>query len=1236
MTKVRTYRIDVEESAQQWDAIVIGVDWWMTAQHLWSAASLNAGTNCWDVPVLDENWELPASTTPSSVMKKNVYDPNNKQADVYDYCNFDNTPTIPEVYDPTITFTQWWITKWSISLNQQWTATIALDAWWVSAWTAIDIDNDSIISVKYDDNTIKVSDNKIYVNVDNVLSNTSELPVQNKVIDEALWTLNTDISNLNDKFECYTPTSCLANVATSWQYCDLSWTPTIPTDNCQLANSCWYITNSVNDLVNYYLKCETYQKCEVDNLIANFGWFEVVSTLPTTNIKTNVIYLLWPIWTWTDRYEEWIYYNNTRTKIWETSTDLSNYAKCCDIPTDNCQLWNSCWYTTCTGTLVASDLNPYTKTCDLCNVALSWQYCDLSWQPVIPTDNCQLANGCWYTTCTWTLVASDLQPYATTASLCSVATSWQYCDLSGLPTIPAALSAWDAIDVSSNKINVLYDNSTIKKDANNKLYTDFTWYVQSCNLCSVATSWQYCDLTWQPTIPTDNCQLANSCGYTTCTGTVVASDLNAYAKNCDLATVATSWQYCDLSWTPTIPATLSSWTWICIDTNNKVNAKNTYIINEDAFNVTYTKTKWVAPYNTSYCYTNVDICADCWIKWEEGATYIFNLNTKVATSACRNVRLRIWDGEYIPLMGTTAAAAWSSYFVKSAIRQFQYSTKYEACWALHVFTDSNTTYSGMTTAEIDAGTGTTARLITPANLKYAIDKCIPTDNCQLANWCWYITSSALSWYAQSCDLCTVATSWQYCDLSWQPDLSWYQTTSNMVTNLTWADDNHYPSAKAVADALTCAGAGDMMKSVYDPNNCAKDAFNYCNFYNTPVIPTDNCQLWNGCWYITSSSLPTDNCQLANGCWYITSADVNTKTFTLSSTSDTTNATAALSHINWWGNAIIILNNISYNLVSKSSSSLVFKSSPTATANTSDTTINVPTLTFTISNSAVSSITSSNTSIGKYLETDRNYWTVYVPTYNGSPATKKYVDDCLACKANSSSLCTVATSGKYCDLTGLPTIPTNNNQLTNGCGYTTCTWTLTNSSLVTINGCCLVWSWDICIQGWVTSVNWCTWAVCVNEFSPASAWSCWQYLQKTDNWYDWAPVSSAWDMAYCDFNWVTKSWASFNLDFSSEITPTTNFTVNVPTSIKQWQTYILRVNSWAVPYTMTLWQWINNPTNMDLSLTPNWMDQFAFLAISDSQLDLLFQDFENVYLTQVAYNALPSTKNTDWKSYFIIQ
>lgn len=68
-----------------------------------------------------------------------------------------------------------------------------------------------------------------------------------------------------------------------------------------------------------------YSKAQVEALISDFWWFKVVSTLPSTNIKTNIIYMKWPIGSGADRYEEWIYSDNTWTKIWETSVDLTNY-----------------------------------------------------------------------------------------------------------------------------------------------------------------------------------------------------------------------------------------------------------------------------------------------------------------------------------------------------------------------------------------------------------------------------------------------------------------------------------------------------------------------------------------------------------------------------------------------------------------------------------------------------------------------------------------------------------------------------------------------------------------------------------------------------------------------------------------------------------------------------------------------------------------------------------------------
>lgn len=87
-----------------------------------------------------------------------------------------------------------------------------------------------------------------------------------------------------------------------------------------------FITNTVDDLTNYYLKSETYTQTEVNNLVGQITAFEVVATLPVSDIKTNVIYLLGPTGSGADKYDEYIYSNNTWVKIGETSVDLSNYV----------------------------------------------------------------------------------------------------------------------------------------------------------------------------------------------------------------------------------------------------------------------------------------------------------------------------------------------------------------------------------------------------------------------------------------------------------------------------------------------------------------------------------------------------------------------------------------------------------------------------------------------------------------------------------------------------------------------------------------------------------------------------------------------------------------------------------------------------------------------------------------------------------------------------------------------
>lgn len=89
-----------------------------------------------------------------------------------------------------------------------------------------------------------------------------------------------------------------------------------------------YITNAVNNLINYYLKTEVYSKDEVNTLIGDISTIniEVVQELPTIG-QTNVIYLLPKEETSNDIYNEYIYINNNWELIGTTQIDLTGYAK---------------------------------------------------------------------------------------------------------------------------------------------------------------------------------------------------------------------------------------------------------------------------------------------------------------------------------------------------------------------------------------------------------------------------------------------------------------------------------------------------------------------------------------------------------------------------------------------------------------------------------------------------------------------------------------------------------------------------------------------------------------------------------------------------------------------------------------------------------------------------------------------------------------------------------------------
>ncbi len=101
----------------------------------------------------------------------------------------------------------------------------------------------------------------------------------------------------------------------------------LPTKTSDLTNDSEFITNAVNDLVNYYKKTETYTKTEVNSLIgaiSNFSW-KIVGTLPDVG-SSNILYLVGPTGTGADKYEEYVWSDDKFEKIGDTSIDVRGKA----------------------------------------------------------------------------------------------------------------------------------------------------------------------------------------------------------------------------------------------------------------------------------------------------------------------------------------------------------------------------------------------------------------------------------------------------------------------------------------------------------------------------------------------------------------------------------------------------------------------------------------------------------------------------------------------------------------------------------------------------------------------------------------------------------------------------------------------------------------------------------------------------------------------------------------------
>lgn len=138
-----------------------------------------------------------------------------------------------------------------------------------------------------------------------------------------------------------------------------------------------------------------------------------------------------------------------------------------------------------------------------------------------------------------------------------------------------------------------------------------------------------------------------------------------------------------------------------------------FVIHENDCTIATDATKGVAPYSTSYGYTNVTISPDAGVEWVEGAFYTFVINTKlIVASATRNVRVRIGeDDSWHPVMGYySSILGGSSYFVKAMTVVFQYKSVYQSVGALHLQYDANTTYAYLVNTVIGDATSSPIKI----------------------------------------------------------------------------------------------------------------------------------------------------------------------------------------------------------------------------------------------------------------------------------------------------------------------------------------------------------------------------------------------------------------------------------------------------------------------------------------------------------------------------------------------
>src|SRR6056300_443847 len=284
-----------------------------------------------------------------------------------------------------------------------------------------------------------------------------------------------------------------------------------------------------------------------------------------------------------------------------------------------------------------------------------------------------------------------------------------------------------------------------------------------------------------------------------------------------------------------------------------------------------------------------------------------------------------------------------------------------------------------------------------------------------------------------------------------PDLSSYLTSVTesdvtahqaalSITESQISDLQSYKTAVSESDVTQHQSALSITESQI--SDLAHFSGSYTDLTNKPTIPTNNTELTNGAGYITASSTDTltnksgNISQFTNDSGYKTSVSQSDVTQHQSALSITESQISDLSHFS--GSYTDLTNKPTIptnNNELTNGAGYITASSLTGLA--SESYVNTQ-----ISNSVDSAPETLNTlnELAAALGDDANFAT----TTSTALGNRLRVDTAAqgltsTQKSNAKTnlgLSAVASTGAYSDLTGTPTIPTNNNELTNGAGYIT--------------------------------------------------------------------------------------------------------------------------------------------------------------------------------------------------------